>query len=379
MVKALSKKIILFVISAAVVFSGWHAAYAHDVRVEVVKDAESLNFRVNGRYEVQDVSRKVLYRGSKLNTTITAYGESILIGKMSFDASKIFIKPEDDDDIAIGERKFKGMAQFIKKENGHISAINYIGLEEYIKGVLYHEASHYWPVEALKAQAIISRTFAVRQMQVNSAMNYDVTSDVYSQVYGGKTSERYRTNKAVNGTQGLVLTYQGKILPAYFHATCAGHTEDVSLLWDVSSPPLKGVVCGFCKDSPHFSWHAVFSRYAIKQKLSKAGYKIDAVKDITINGRDESARVTSLKISGDKQELNIPAKVFRNMMGSDIIRSTNFTVDVNKDGVAFEGFGWGHGVGLCQWGAYFMAKEGRRYQEILKHYYPGSDVETLRF
>ncbi len=378
MVKAISKEIILLAISGAVIFPGWHAAYAHEVRVEVVKDAESLSLRVNGRYEVRDGNHKILYRGKRLNATIAAYGGGILIGKISFNLPKIIIVPVDGD-VAIDERKFNGGMQFIKKQNNHIAAINYINLEDYIKGVLYHEVSHYWPPEALKAQAVISRTFALHQMQVNSALNYDVTSDVYSQIYGGKISERYRTNKAVDDTQNLVLTYQGKILPAYFHATCAGHTEDVSLLWDVRSLPLKGVVCGFCKDSPHFSWHAAFSQSAIKEKLSQAGYKIDAVKDIAINGRDGSARITSLKISGNKEELNIPAKDFRNIMGPDIIRSTNFSVDVNKDGVAFEGFGWGHGVGLCQWGAYFMAKEGRSYKEILKHYYPGSDVETLRF
>ena len=350
------------------------------VRVSIVQDVSSLRLKVNGFYEIIiPESQKVLYRGKNLNTTVTVYKEGISIGTVDANTKSVLIKPADTDAIVIDDRKFRGDIQIIKKDNLNLWVINHIELEDYIKGILYHEASHFWPMEALKAQAVACRTYAVYQMEENRQKDFDLTSDIYSQVYGGKTSERYRTNTAVEQTRGEILTYQGKVFPAYFHATCAGHTEDASVLWNINIPPLKGVACGFCQDSPHFSWHVVLSQSEVAEKLNKAGYKINNIKEINIAGRDNSGRIVSLKIVTAKKNISIPAKDFRNVFGPNIIRSTNFQVSVVAEDIVFEGLGWGHGVGLCQWGAYFMDKKGYNYKDILKYYYPGSDVETLRF
>jgi stage II sporulation protein D len=350
------------------------------VRVAIMQDATFLRLKVKGFYEAVDVkNNKILYRGRNLNTTVTVYAGGILLGDVKFESSKVLIKPDDPQAALINGRMFRGDIHFIKNNNTGFSVINYIELEDYIKGILYHEASHYWPQEALKAQAIVCRTYAVYQMQENKNKDFDVTSDIYSQVYGGRTSERYRTNKAVDETKDEILAYQGKVFPAYFHATCAGHTEDASMLWNINIPPLKGVPCGFCKDSPHFNWHYVLSLDELGDKLAKAGYKINNIEDIVILGRDDSGRITDLKLISIKKEIKISAKDFRNIMGPNFIRSANFKVDIIKNDAVFEGFGWGHGVGLCQWGAYFMAKQGYNTAEILKYYYPGSDVKLIGF
>jgi stage II sporulation protein D len=295
-----------------------------------------------------------------------------MLRNLNLNTEKILIKADDPEAICVNERRFRGNIQFIKKDNARFLAINYIELEDYIKGVLYHEASHYWPMEALKAQAVAVRTFALYQMQENASLDYDVTSDIYSQVYGGKTSERYRTNRAVAQTSGQILVYQDKVFPAYYHATCGGHTEDASLLWKTDIVPLKGVVCGFCKDSPHFNWHYVLSLAQIQEKLAGAGYKAGNIKDVVILNRNKSGRATDLKIITTQQEMKISAKDLRNILGPNMVRSLDFTVNIIDHDIVFEGLGWGHGVGMCQWGSYFMAKQGRNYQEILKYYYPGS-------
>jgi stage II sporulation protein D len=350
------------------------------VRVAIMQDTTFLRLKVKGFYEAVDVkNNKILYRGRNLNTTVTVYAGGILLGDVKSESSKVLIKPDDPQAALINGRMFRGDIHFIKNNNTGFSVINYIELEDYIKGILYHEASHYWPQEALKAQAIVCRTYAVYQMQENKNKDFDVTSDIYSQVYGGRTSERYRTNKAVDETKDEILAYQGKVFPAYFHATCAGHTEDASMLWNINIPPLKGVPCGFCKDSPHFNWHYVLSLDELGDKLAKAGYKINNIEDIVILGRDDSGRITDLKLISIKKEIKISAKDFRNIMGPNFIRSANFKVDIIKNDAVFEGFGWGHGVGLCQWGAYFMAKQGYNTAEILKYYYPGSDVKLIGF
>ncbi|MCK9604248.1 MAG: SpoIID/LytB domain-containing protein, partial [Candidatus Omnitrophica bacterium] len=211
----------------------------------------------------------------------------------------------------------------------------------------------------------------------SAGKDYDLTSDIYSQVYSGMAAERYRINKAVDETKGLILVYQGKVFPAFYHATCAGHTEDASRLWNINIAPLTGVACGFCKESPHFNWHYVLSLKEINDKLEKAGFKINNIKDILILGRDDSGRITDLKILSAEREVKISAKDFRETIGPNIIKSTNFNLSIAGTDVIFEGLGWGHGVGLCQWGSYFMAKQGYGYEEILAYYYPGALISQL--
>jgi stage II sporulation protein D len=347
------------------------------VRVAIIQDAQSLSLKVKGFYEVVDPKdNKVLYRGKDLLTTVTVYKNGILLGKMVSRLDKLLVRAEDPYAVMINGRKFRGGITLAKKDNLHLLVVNSIELEDYIKGILYHEASHYWPLEALKAQAIASRSYAVYQKQASSSRDFDLTSDVYSQVYGGRTSERYRTNIAVDETKGMLLMYQGKILPAYFHATCAGHTEDANRLWNINIAPLKGVVCNFCRESPHFSWHVVLSLEEIEEKFKGTNYAMNNIEGIVILDRDQSDRIISLKLSNKDKSKEIPAKDFRSLIGADIIRSTNFQLDIVGSDVVIEGKGWGHGVGLCQWGAYFMAKNGSTYQDILAYYYPGSVVNS---
>jgi stage II sporulation protein D len=214
-------------------------------------------------------------------------------------------------------------------------------------------------------------------MQENAKKDFDLTSDVYSQVYGGKGAERYRINKTVDETKGLVLTYRGKVFPAFYHSTCGGHTEDASLFWNINIEPLRGVPCSFCQDSPHFRWHSVLSQEEVKNALIKSGYQIENIKDILILSRDKSNRIANIKIITEKKDIEISAKDFRNIIGPNIIRSTNFDVKIIDHDIVFRGLGWGHGVGLCQWGAYFMAKLGYSYKQILEYYYPGAQISSI--
>jgi len=348
------------------------------IRVAILQDASSLRLKTKGQYEVIDsLSKRVLNRGKNLNTTVTVYGDGIMLGNTGSKTGKLFIRSYNPDTIIINGRIFRGDIQLIKNNKMQLSAINYIELEDYIKGISVRETSHYRPEETLKAEVIVFRTFALYKMQENNKNDFDLTSDVYSQVYGGKSAERYRINKVVDETKGMILTYQGKVLPAFYHATCGGHTEDASLYWNVNMEPLKGVPCNFCQDSPHFKWHSVLSQEEAKEALVKGGYQVGAIKDMLILGRDKSSRITSLRIANDKKGIEIPAKDFRNIVGPNIIRSTNFTVKVIDRDIVFEGFGWGHGVGLCQWGAYFMAKQGYGYKQILEYYYPGVKVSLI--
>lgn len=386
-VSPMNRKLNTFIILATFLFGGLGLPAAGSstrppkyIRVAIIQSAESLNLKVGGFYEITDSKgKKISARGKNLMTTVTSCKNGILMGKNNFNTDSVLISAGYADVIIINGRTFRGDIKFIKNSSGKLLAINYVELEDYIRGILYHEVSHYWPMEVLKAQAIVCRTYAVYQMQENKLRDYDVTSDIYSQVYGGKTSERYRTSNAVDATRGTILTYQRKVFPAYFHSTCGGHTEDAFLLWKTNIAPLKGVPCNFCEGSPHFNWHYVLTREEVRDKLVKGGFSINSIEDIAVMGKDASGRVTDLKIVSAKNETKIPAKDFRNIIGPNIIRSANFTVNLIHGDVVFEGLGWGHGVGLCQWGAYFMAKHGYNAGQILGYYYPEANFETIGF
>ncbi|MFH1440571.1 MAG: SpoIID/LytB domain-containing protein [Candidatus Omnitrophota bacterium] len=348
------------------------------IRVAILQDAKSLTLCVRGPYRIIEADNlKTLSAGENLKTTVAVSKGGIILGREEFKNRGIIIEPRISEAIEINGRQFRGYIEFILKDNDCLLVVNIIELEDYLKGILYHEISHYWPEEVLKAQAVASRTYAVYQMEQNKSKEYDLTCDIYSQVYGGKTSERYRTNFAVEQTKGQALVYQNKIFPAYFHATCAGVTENAALLWDINIKPLEGGYCGFCYGSPHYEWHCVLSLGEIAVKLNKSKFKVDGLTNIEIIGRDKSSRIKELKMVCLKGDIKIPAKDFRNIIGPNIIRSTNFNLEVVDSDAVFEGVGWGHGVGMCQWGAYFMAKKGYRYKDILKHYYPGSKIKLL--
>lgn len=374
MIKILKITFALLLVTAGFAF----ADSQRYVRVAIFQDTPSLSLKIKGSFEIRDLTRnKIIHRSRNINATVTVNKDGIAIGNIRPNSNNLLVEPNDPESLIINGRLFRGNIQFVRKDNAKLLVINHIDLEDYVKGILYHESSHYWPIEALKAQAIISRSYALYQMQENKAKDFDMTSDIYSQVYGGKTSERYRTNKAVDETKDEAIFFEGKLMPAYFHATCGGHTEDAALLWNIDLAPLKGVACPFCKESPHFNWHYDMALKEMEKKLSAAGSKIEDTSEISIIGKDKSGRITDLKIISQSGEIRISAKDFRNIIGPNIIRSTNFSVSIAGKDVFFEGIGWGHGVGLCQWGAYFMAKNGRSVDEILKYYYPGINVKAF--
>jgi stage II sporulation protein D len=345
------------------------------VRVAIVRDSRELDLAIHGSYQVRDMSTgNVIGQGNYLvDSKVRPLDRGILVGLKVYPSTHLTIEPFRDASIIIDERAFRGDVTFIRTSDNHITVVNNINVEDYIKGVLYHEVSHLWPMEALKAQAVAARTYALYSINP-VGKPYDVTNDIYSQVYGGRDSERYRTDLAVDNTKGQVLTYNNKIIPAYFHATCGGMTEDAQELWKLPDiPPLRGVPCGFCQSSPHLHWKKNFRLKNIQDNLNLHGYKVGSIKDISIVDRDRSERIEDLKITEkDGTELIIKGKDFRDIMGPNVLMSNNYEITMRGYYVDIVGKGWGHGVGMCQWGALGMAKQQFNYRQILAYYYPQS-------
>ena len=377
MVKKISIILFLLLISSVnCVFAS--SAQDRFARIAIIQDAASLSLRVKGSFEVRDLSvNTLLGKWKNLKTQVLrADTKLIKLSGIEIKSGSFKIIPLGKAQAYVNKRVFRGRLNFIRKANNSFLVVNELDIEDYVKGILCHEAAPWWPMEALKAQAVIARSYAVYQKQWTKDKDFDLTNDIYSQVYGGKTSEKWRTNSAVNSTKGKVLVFEGRAFPSYYHATCAGRTEDASELWKINIAPLKGVKCGFCKQSPHFSWEKKIPLSEIKQRLEAKGYNCPRIENIAVSGRNLSGRVTFLKIDGEGKALEISAKDFRQAMNPNIIRSANFTVELNADTADFKGLGWGHGVGLCQWGMYFMAKKGSKYADILKYYFPQTQLVT---
>ena len=336
------------------------------VRVRVMDGVEDVSVRIKGPYKIMDqVTEKVLSESRDMREF------SVSPGYIKGEGIKIL--PASGARVYVNNRQFRGTIDIIKDKNNRLFVVNHVDLEEYLYGVLYHEVNHNWPVEVLKAQAIAARTYALYQKLVSKNKYYDLTADAYSQVYGGRTSEKWRTTRAVNLTRGLVLMYENKVFPAYFHATCGGSTTDALTLWNIDIPVFLARVCDFCAISPHYRWRKELAMDYLESMLKKAGYDIGII-SFEVLERDSSGRVTDFLIKGKGKDIRLSGNKFRLIVGPNLIRSANFEAEKKGKYVIFTGKGWGHGVGMCQWGAFNMASQGWKAEDILLYYYPGAEI-----
>ena len=349
------------------------------IRVAVIRDAPSLVLALRSPFQIKTIhTDELLLEGRLLKKArVSPVTNGIKIDRTIFKIYGLKIESKKEGRIYLNNLRFRGNIEIIKNPDQNLLVVNEIDVEDYLYGVLRTEVPYYWPLEVLKAQAVCARTFALYQNSINSKKDYDLTNDVYSQVYGGKSSEKFWTNRAVNKTFGEVLTYRGKIFPTYFHSTCGGHTENVTRVWGGDLPPLGGVKDPFCKRSSHYRWKNTIKLNKIQNSLAAAGYKVGKISAITTDQRNASGRVQEVTIKGTKGTIGITGNKFRHLVGINLVKSTNFTVEIIPPNVKFSGLGWGHGVGLCQWGAYFMARKGHNYKQILEYYYPGSKIENI--
>jgi stage II sporulation protein D len=303
---------------------------------------------------------------------ITINGESFVAGGHSYAGPEIIITSGEI--IESGTKKYRG-SFVLYRDGGKILVVNRLSIEEYLYGVLPSEISPSWHIEALKAQAVAARSFAFYNKLAAKDKRYDLESSVNSQVYNGFGVENEATNNAVNATRGLVMSYDGAVVQAFFHANSGGTTEDSREVWGGSLPYLKCVDDPFCSEGKHYKWDYTVKLSRLSDNLSKNGINIGEIYDIKVLERDDSGRVTQLKFYGSGGTNTIKGKDLRTYAGVDNIRSSNFEVRIDSADAVFNGLGWGHGVGLSQEGAQGMAKKGYLFKDILKYYYKGVSIK----
>lgn len=271
-------------------------------------------------------------------------------------------------DLLVNGTHYPGNIEVLKGKDS-LYLINELPLEEYVKSVVSAEVGKNWDMEALKVQAVISRTYAIYQMKKNGMNgNYDLTSSVLHQVYKGSFADA-RISYAVMNTEGEVLTYDGHLIEAFYHSTSGGITEDPEEVFGKSVPYLKPVESN-CEISPYWIWE----RRIPAEELQKA-LNVKEIRDIQIKSHTTTQRAKTVDVFHSEGLLNVKTTDLRKMLGWNRLPSTNFTLRRDNGNYVFDGKGYGHGVGLCQWSALQMSREGMTYKQILEYFYPGTKLE----
>jgi stage II sporulation protein D len=267
-----------------------------------------------------------------------------------------------------------GAIQLVRRGKS-LLVVNYVDLEEYVKGVVPAEVDATWHLEMLKVQAVATRTYALHQQMLSAARDYDVAAGTQDQVYRGRRGLDARVAQAVESTRGLVVTHKGAPIYAAFSSTAAGVTEDAMNVWSKDLPYLKGVECPFDLESPYYQWKTSLKLDILKKSLRKQGFSIGEIKEISPLTHSRAGRVATLRIMHSEGELIVRGEDLRRAVGYTIVPSTQFSIESIGDEVILSGFGAGHAVGLCQWGAKELAELGYSFSSILSYYYPGTELQ----
>ncbi len=352
------------------------------IRILVARDKPEIKLSCKTAFEVYDDQGRVIVRDAKLDgATVKPVQGGIQWWTRVVPSRSLLIKSSGGG-IQISRAGLYGdMILLYKNSKNKLNIINELQLENYLKSVIAFEANPKWAPEALKAQAVVSRTFALFKMLERQNEEYDVSSGVFSQVYTGKKIEDQRTNQAIESTQGEILIYNNKILNAFFHSTCGGATTSADLVWRVkSNPALSGAECRFCKGSPHYRWEAKITRQEILEKLAKQGMPLKDIQSIKLDKVDRSGRAHKIIIKSTWWQKELDADAFRVWIDPARLKSsliTSVTADAAGNYI-FKGRGWGHGVGMCQYGMKYLGELGYNYREILDYYYPGVQIAKLK-
>lgn len=277
----------------------------------------------------------------------------------------------------------------LSKEGNGCDLINEISLERYISLLLTKEMNHRWPIEALKAQAVAARSYAYHKMtsdQVSKSKGYktfyDLENSEKHQVNGTFFDERKSTILASKKTFGEILTLSdGKATPIFFHSKCGGHTFRPSQVWKNKIAGYKSVQCKYCKSHGQKDWRVDVSPKELISVMDKTLRDFHSDK-ITSSNRfikiipDKKENSLLRLYDGDKLK-NVKKSRLRVKLGFKKAKSNNFKISKDKKGLFLKGAGYGHGVGLCQYGAYEMAKQGFSYKQILKHYFPNHRLRSI--
>lgn len=357
------------------------AEAAVELRVAIEDGVNQVTVGSSTRALVRDGSGKEVGEIAAMNAFV-AQPEAGSVKLDRWQGQQIWIEPTNGGYAFIGDRWYRGRALVTPTAKG-LTAVNYVDIEQYLYSVLGGEMVPSWPIEALKAQAVAARSYALYQRENAASGLFDVGDTTAWQVYRGISDETATTQAAVNATTGQVLIYQGRIIEAVFHSASGGHTENVENVWTQALPYLRGVP-DFDQGTPVYEWTRTFTRADLSSLITGVG-NITAMEP---ERTTPQGRVVSMRVVGDGGTRSMSGDSLRSALD---LKSTKFkvipeyapTTGKQKGQVApiafqIQGKGFGHGLGLSQWGAYNLARQGRDYRQIVLHYYKNTILAKIQ-
>jgi len=351
---------------------------------------------------------------------------------MIYKSKEININSEDDSNVAnmleFNNTKYRGSISVLSQTDGKFTVINDVKLDEYLYSVVGSEVNPTWHMEALKAQAVAARNYTIINMGKHNGNGFDLCSTTHCQAYKGYSKEHERTNIAVEETKNRLLYYGEKLATTFYHSSSGGHTENSENVWNDEIPYIRGVDDPFSLGSPNDSWILELDKGEIKKKLEENNMNIGDIIDINIIETSEFGRALKVEFSGTKGKVVLEKEKVRYLFGTSSLKSIWYNIktdsdiniyDVTTDSIKvkrpaglsiisttgqrtvkpanekisikglfnvanyniipynyiFDGKGWGHGLGMSQYGAKGMAESGYNYVEILEYYYTGTKVK----
>jgi stage II sporulation protein D len=357
---------------------------------------------VHGPYRVRGKS-ETLAKGGELPWVEVKAGDTLSIGDRVFTENPVTIVPEEDGSIEVEYSRdargnpvrpagvrYRGTLIIHLLPERKLALVNELDLEEYLKGVVGKEMNLSEGVEALKTQLIAARTYAVKEQGLERVRRvkgekFDLYDDERSQMYGGLERATAWAEKLVDETRGMFLVYEGKLVRTFYSSACGGHTEPA---WEVlgeeieKTAPLAGTTCEYCQRRAIYRWKepVLISKKEIAEKCLPNDLQDKRIKSVdvtkTLPGGHALEVSVSLENSSRVVKLHAVNDFKRNVAAR--LRSTLWDrIEDRGDSISIIGRGYGHGAGLCQVGAYEMAKDGKSASEILEYYFPGAKVQKL--
>jgi stage II sporulation protein D len=375
-----------------------------ELRVGLVTGVAQLEIGSDRPFVVRDADGVVLAGPLSGRWRIRRAGTALVAGPadgatpVRADLALIFESATPEGGLAVNGRGYRGRVTVVRDPSG-ITVVNTVALEEYLVSVVGAEMGRRESAdaEALKAQAIVARTFALRNLGKRASQGFDLQAGVVDQVYGGTATEYPLAAAAVQETAGQVLTYRGNLIDAFFFSTCAGRTaEGTEVFASASRPYLRSIhdtdEAGepYCRISPRFRWRVEWSdaqlrdvlRQSLPAVLSAAPERAATATGVSVTGRTGSDRVSRIAIQTADGPLTVEGPAVRQVLrpvGEAALRSALFHLAERRENgelrmLIADGAGAGHGVGFCQWGAVGRARAGQGAPNIVAAYFPGTEI-----
>ena len=380
------------------------------IRVGLATDRTSVRAAGTGRFQLRDLASGENLGEDRRGRTWSMDAKGSWIEVISSDGIKVglFSGPvrllplERGGRIWVDDREYRGVIDIVP-EGGRLNIVNELDLENYLRGVVPVEIGRLKAsqIDAVKAQAVAARTYALANRGRRKTRGFDIYATVEDQVYRGFEVETRTSDAAIAETYRVVASYKGRMISPFYSSTCGGRTENIHEAWNSPAVPYlrsvkdegRGVV--FCGPSPVYRWTVEWERDTLERILSETlpsrSRRVDGpleIRDLRIRKRSKSGRVQELEIKTQQGNFRVEGDEVRRVLrrpsqGSPLLRSTLFSLKIYKDRhgrpgrIVATGGGFGHGIGLCQYGAIGMANRGYRFDQILRHYFRGTDLRRL--